>query len=209
MEKYYGVIKKNFLFTDYDDDRLKKALSLYRASVSEYKKNELLFVGVKRLERFGVVLSGSVQVSLNDIDGNKMIMANVGVGLSFGESICFLKIDDSGIYIEACEDSSILWLNPDGIDDEMKRRFTAMIARRTLSMNMRIQILSKLTIRDKLLTFFSEMSDHNGKHFKLSMSREDMALYLGTNRSALSRELSKMKSEGIIDYHGSCFEILV
>ena len=43
--------------------------------------------------------------------------------------------------------------------------------------------------------------------FEVPFDREDMASYLGCDRSALSRELAKMKNEGLIDYHKNTFRI--
>ena len=75
-------------------------------------------------------------------------------------------------------------------------------------MNDRIQILSKLSIRDKLITFFSQYSNRYGsQEFEIPFDRNDMATYLGVNRSALSRELAHMREEGIIDFHKNQFQI--
>ena len=86
---------------------------------------------------------------------------------------------------------------------------TAMLAKRALAMNDRIQILSKLRLREKLMTYFTELSrEQKSKVLTLPFNREDMAAYIGTNRSALSRELSRMKQDGIIDYEGRTVRIL-
>ncbi|MDD4199830.1 MAG: Crp/Fnr family transcriptional regulator [Eubacteriales bacterium] len=93
--------------------------------------------------------------------------------------------------------------------DRMQKNFVSLLAGRTLSMNDRIQVLSKLTLREKLKTYFSEMSGQTGGlTFNVPFNREDMATYLGTNRSALSRELAKMKAEGLIDFYRNSFRIL-
>ena len=83
-----------------------------------------------------------------------------------------------------------------------------MLAGRTLDMNNRIQILSNLTLREKLITFFSQAVSSGGStQFDLPFDRESMAVYLGTNRSALSRELSKMRDEGIISFQRNHFTV--
>ena len=84
-----------------------------------------------------------------------------------------------------------------------------MLAERTLLLNDRIQVLSKLTIREKVITLLSQYSGRESTSLiTLPFNREAMATYLGTNQSALSRELRKMQDEGIIRFHGSTFEIL-
>ena len=204
------------LFRGIGGSELGDALKAMRASGSSYTRGELLCRLGQQVERFGLVLSGKIQVCMDDIDGNRMIMANVTAGGTFGESLCFLHTAESPVYIVATEDAEVLWLRPDELftagDDELsaklRNRFTAMIAERALSMNTRIQILSKLSIREKLIALFSSYSSAGADSFEVPFNREDMAAYIGADRSAMSRELSKMKAEGIIDYHKETFRIL-
>jgi len=84
-----------------------------------------------------------------------------------------------------------------------------MLAERTLRMNDRVQILSRPLLRDKLTTFFAQCEHRYGsKTFRVPFDRAGMALYLGVNRSALSRELSDMQAEGLIDFYRNSFRIL-
>lgn len=171
----------------------------------------------KRMPSFGLVLSGAVQVCQDDFEGNRMIMAEVSEGGTFGESLCFLKTTESPVYIMASLPSEVLWLSPDALFQgnadpliqQLEMRFTTILARRTLSMNSRIQVLSKLKLRDKLITYFTEQAGVAGSStFTIAMNRDDMAAYMGTNRSALSRELAHMKADGLIDFYRSTFRIL-
>ena len=88
------------------------------------------------------------------------------------------------------------------------RRFIMMLSQKTLSMNDRIQVLSKPTLREKLMTLLTQYSTREGKNFNLPFDRNTMAAYLGVNRSALSRELGKMREEGRIDFYKNSFSIL-
>ena len=58
------------------------------------------------------------------------------------------------------------------------------------------------------MTLFTQFSTREGKNFFLPFDRNSMAAYLGVNRSALSRELSKLKEEGKIDFYKNSFTIL-
>lgn len=203
------------LFKGMTEERLCHALSFYKAKIRHYEKGEFIKRTTDSMNFFGFVLSGVVQVYMDELDGSHMVMATVETGRSFGESLCFLR-KESPIYICAAVPSEILCLdcvnlsNARGEEEcDILLRFTSMLAQRTLMMNERIQILSKLSIREKLKTMFSEYPGaSSGKTFEIPLSREDMAAYLGTDRSALSRELSKMKKEGIIDYYKNSFRII-
>ncbi len=216
LSVYGGVLRQNTLFKGFDDEKLLSALKFFDAVRAEYKKGEYLHNAGHPLPRFGFVLQGLVQACSDDINGNRMIMANVTPGGTFGEALCFLHIPEAPVHIYAPENTVMLWLSPARVaaatdlpfELELKNRFTAMLAERTLAMNSRIQILSKLTLREKLIALFSEFSHKAGSNFTVPFDRNDMAVYLGTNRSALSRELSRMKKEGIIDYYKNSFRIL-
>lgn len=207
------IIEKCPLFAGLSDPQLEQALQFFSASVQSYRKGDFLHTVGEPLRRFGLVLSGGVQVYMDDIDGHNMIMANVGPGVTFGEALAFLGSENS-IYICATADTEVLWMNPAKVrqpqacECELVSRFIAAFAERTLLMNDRIQLLSKLTLREKLITFFSQQSAAVGApEFTVPFSRADMAVYLGSDRSALSRELGRMRDEGIIDYKGARFVI--
>lgn len=211
---YEEIITKNRLFSGLSSEDTDYALSFFSARLAKYEKGEMLSRPSEPLSRFGLVLCGRVQVCMEDIDGNNIIMAIVTPSHTFGESLCFLG-GIAPVHIYATEDTEVLWLSTEKIkncssderDRPISNRFTAMLAAKTLEMNDRIQILSKIKLRDRLITYFSQNVTKYGSSFTLPLSREDMAAYLGTNRSALSRELGKMRDEGIIEFEKSKFTV--
>lgn len=211
------LIRSSVLFENMSDGEFARALSVFNADIGVYAKGELIHPAFEKMEKFGFVVSGSVQACEDDIDGSRMIMAEVIPGNTFGEALCFLGVRESPVYIYASESAEVLWLSAERIFEsgtdtfslDISRRFTSMLAERTLSMNNRIQVLSKIKLRDKLMTYFNQKSRSAGSlTFQISVNREDLAAYMGTNRSALSRELSQMKKEGLIDYYKNTFRIL-
>ena len=216
-EQELFVLQTNPLFRGLDRDRLDRQLQVMKAEKTRSARGEMLLRLGEPIRRFGVVLSGSVQVCVDDIEGSRMIMAEVAPGISFGESLCFLRTKESPVYIFASEDSELLWLSTealffdpgDAFLAELQGRFTAALAAKALTMNNRIQVLSRLSLRDKLTAYFTELAAAQGSSvIRLPMNREDTAAYIGANRSALSRELAKMKAEGLIDYHKNQIRIL-
>ena len=214
-ERYRAVLAENRLFKGLTEEQTDSALQILKAEFREYRKGEFLHHAGQPMSRFSLVLYGAVRVCTDDIEGNRMIMADVPPGVTFGESLCFLKIPEPMVYACAAEDTGVLWLSPEACfsdradaELELQKRFTALLAERALAMNDRIQILSKLTLRKKLIAFFTNASRKAGSRtFSVSMNRDDMADYVGTNRSALSRELAEMKREGILDYYRNSFQL--
>ena len=231
-EKEGRILSRHPLFAGLDREETLRALSLLRAERAGYERGAVLRPAGLPVNRFGIVLRGAVRVCSDDIEGNRMIMAEVEPGSSFGESLCFLETEESPVYMFASEELEMVWLETgelfapgaDAFRTELQRRFTAALAEKNLSMNNRIQVLSRLRLRDKLTAYFTELAAvHDGARplvtremaavqgssvIRLPMNRDDTAAYIGANRSALSRELARMKREGLIDYRRNEVRIL-
>ncbi|MBR6740103.1 MAG: Crp/Fnr family transcriptional regulator [Clostridia bacterium] len=205
-------IKSCPLFEGLKKDELERALTFLRAKEERFPSGRQLNRCGEPIAFFGFVLEGRVEVYTDDIDGNRMLMASVGPGGSFGESLAYLG-SDASVYIVSLGARVLtmsavgLRLPGDSFEQMLAHRFTSMLARRALDMNERIQILSKHTLRAKIETYFA-FASAGRESFKLNLNRESMALYLGADRSALSRELSRMKREGVIDFDKNSFTLL-
>ena len=77
------------------------------------------------------------------------------------------------------------------------------VARDAVYLNLKIQLLSQPTLRDKLLFYLNVMHDsQHSRVFTIPFTREKLAQFICADRSAVSRELSRMQSEGIITIEG-------
>ena len=154
---------------------------------------------------------------MDDMDGHHIIMNNVSAGGLFGEAYCFLGTDAPHLHLRGHRGRGALDAPYPGQgappplqerDQMLANRFVAALASRTLSLNQRIQILSRRTLREKLITFLSQYATAQGDTFTVPFDRASMANFLGADRSALSRELSHLRKEGVLDYHRNQFRIL-
>ena len=211
------ILRRCPLFAGLSETEIENALHFFDAVCRKYRRGEILLAAGTAFSSFGLVLSGRVQVSTFGMEGEQMLMAVVTPGGTFGESLCFLRVPEPNVWVEAAEDSEVVWLSaariaspgPDGAAPDAVNRFITILAGRTLAMNDRIQILSRVSLREKLTTFFAEYRNRTGSHsFTVPFDRAGMAKYLGCERSALSRELSRMKADGLIDYERNSFRIL-
>lgn len=210
-----AVIRLCPLFSDLSDQEIRDTLVFYDAQAKKHHKGEFVLRAGEAVTRFGLVITGTVQIMMDDLDGHHMIMALVGPGQTFAESLCYQDAKESPVYACAVDACEILWLSADGLKGVHGgghcfhcQRFIRMLAAKTLSMNDRIQVLSKPTLREKLMTLLTQYSTREGRNFNLPFDRNAMATYLGVNRSALSRELGKMREEGRIDFYKNSFTIL-
>ena len=73
------------------------------------------------------------------------------------------------------------------------------LAKKNLNFTRKIEHIKKKTIREKLLSYLSgESMKNNSLTFEIPFNRQQLADYLSVDRSAMSRELKKMKDEGLI-----------
>ena len=95
-----------------------------------------------------------------------------------------------------------------GPETDEELRIPASLARKMLDMNEQIRVLLKHGLREKIMAYLELYDQQDGCVFSVPLSREEMAEYLGCDRSALSRELARMSSEGIIEYNRNSFKVL-
>lgn len=203
------------LFRGLEGERLEYALAYFDAKRVEYPRGVFIRAVTDVFSFFGLVLSGTVEICHASERGERTIMATVGAGQTFGESLCYLG-RESTVYAVAQTDVVLLRLRCDRLrqmpareaDLKLAGRFCAMLAERTLSMNGRIQILSRTTIRDKVTELLEQEGAHRGAWITLSLDREGMAAYLGVDRASLSRELSRMQKEGLLEFRKNRFRLL-
>jgi CRP-like cAMP-binding protein len=74
----------------------------------------------------------------------------------------------------------------------------------------KIEITSKTTIRDKILAYLSMLSqEQKSRYVTLPITKSELAEYLSVNRSAMMRELTNMRNDGLIDFDKNTFRILI
>ena len=196
------MMEKSILFRDLSPSQTREALQFFAAQEKEYARGEVLKSAPAPLTAFGLVLTGHIDVTMEDIDGREMLLAHVTAGQTFGEALCYLH-ENAPITITARTDCRVLWLRCDALHAP-----AASPLARTLQMNDRIQTLSRTSMREKLTAFFTECArDAGGPRFTIPFDRAGMAAYLGVDRSALSRELSAMQKAGLIAFRKNQFTL--
>lgn len=213
MDKKRDAERECPLFAGFSDGERAAALALLDARRETYAKGAMPRGLAERMPRFGLVTAGTVYICRDTAEGEHILMAAVTAGQTFGESLAYLG-RRAQVYPEAAVRCEILWMDPaclreparDAMEARLQRNFVGMLAERTLRMNERIQIMSKKTLRAKIEALLDEYDPgRSGTIFALPFDRAGMAFFLGADRSALSRELSRMKREGLIDYDKNSF----
>ncbi len=175
-------------------------------SEKKYKKNEIIY-HMLDIPKIGIVLTGSVNIETIDYLGNTNILSHIQKDEIFAESYALSKTPMS-VYVKACEDCTIQFLDSQALNHCPKLQQTLLMVstQKNIRLSQRIFITSNKTIRDRVLAYLSYMSiQKNSLSFQIPFNRQQMADYLNVERSALSKELSKMKKEGLLDYNKNTF----
>ncbi len=204
------------LFQEIDKTELSNILEFFNADIKTYEKNAVVSHMWEPINRAGVILKGSVILKFLSSSGGEhrinKVMPNRIFGLSFA---CNPPSGDS-VEVVAAEDSDILFLELSNLftkptsSNEIGQvgiNLLKELAGKNVFLNKKVEILSHHKIRDRVVVYLKSIS--KGKNsFRIPLNREEMASFLGVERSALSRELSKMQSEELISYSGNDFSLV-
>lgn len=175
--------------------------------IKEFKANEVITTFLVKRNQFCVLLEGEAQLITYDDNGNKKILYYYEPNDVFGES--FFKIyTDKELFVLAKKNSKVLFYPYDLAERctencyyhvELLRNLPNLILQSIAKQNFRVVVLTKKSVRDKLLTYFTFLANENGsKTFTLPFSLTDLSDYLMIERTAMMREIKRLKDEKII-----------
>lgn len=219
MKNYLNVLKVINLFKGIEETDLQSLLTCLGAKISQYEKDQTVFFSGDRVEQFGIVLSGQVQIVQYDYYGNRSILAKMGTGNLFGESFAYAEIEKLPISVIATIESKLLFIDcyklalpcskTCAFHSRLIQNLLKIVAMKNISLTQKITITSKRTTREKLLAYLSvEAKKAGSSRFTIPFNRQELADYLAVERSAMSAELSKLRDDGALNFYKNNFELL-
>ena len=209
-------LQKTMLFQGMTDSEIAEALQVLEAHEKCYKKGETLLIAGTITERLGLVLEGSVTIESNDAWGNRTIISHVGLGQVFAETYALLDDEPMLVDVTASEDCRILFLRSgriqslkNSLEPWALKYITNLL---TISMHKNMVLSGRSfhtapkSIRGRVMASVS-LQKHS-REVDIPFDRQQLADYLNLERSALSKELGKMKGDGLISCRKNHFVIL-
>ena len=198
---------------------LKPMLHCIGYRVSKYSKGEIIAFEGENLKHIGIVLSGSVDMVKEDLWGNKTILIRMRQNELFGETFACGNDSLSVVTFVVSEDAAVMFMPFSRVmhsctmacefHHRLIENMVKVIAGKNRDLMQKVDVVSKRTIREKLLAYLSiQAQTMESRYFEIPLGRVELAEYLCVDRSALTRELSKMKEDGLIDFDKNCFKIL-
>ena len=203
MEK--DLLQQTPLFRKMAEEEIKKALHGLNAVERRYRKGEVILHAGEPSERMGLVLSGGVTIESFDPWGKRTLLSHVGPGQLFAESYALLQTEPMQVDVCASEDCRVLFLSPAGLQCaeswamRTTRNLLTITARKNLTLSLRSFHIAPKTVRERVMAYLNaEALRRHKREFDIPFDRQQLADYLNLDRTALSKELSKMRADGMI-----------
>ena len=220
MKDYLSVIRSSQLFSGVSEEEVIAMLSCLKAERKDFPKDAFLLRAGDTAESIGLVLSGSVLVIQEDIWGNRNILSKAGPGQTFAAAYACAIGSRLNVSVIAETPVTVMFLNVKRIlnvcpsacshHNRIIRNLLGELAEKNLRFNEKLTHMGQRTTRSKIMSYLSAEAQRLGKYeFDVPFSRQQLADYLGVERSGLSLELGKMRSEGLLDFRKSHFVLKV
>lgn len=216
---YGTVLQKNPLFHGIPQAELPCVLEKLNAHVRQYKKEETIRHFGDPVNFIGIVLEGNIHILQDDYYGNRSITASVSAGALFAEAFACAGITELPVTIVAATDCRILTVSSHTLlqapneswayHTVLIRNLLGIVARKNMYLNRKLKYTSHKTTAEKLLAYLNDQAKEKGTNaFCIPFNRQQLADYLGVERSAMSAEISKLASLGLLETRRSYFKLL-
>lgn len=197
-------MKRNFNINNFIN-KLQQNCKL--SEIKEFEANEVITTFLIKRNQFCILLEGEAQLITYDKEGNKKILYYYKKNDIFGEALFKIYIDRE-MFVLAKKKVKVLFYPYDIAERctetclyhiDILRNLPDLILNSIAEQNFRMLLLTNKGVRDKILTYFNTLSiENNNKTFKIPFSLTDLSDYLMIERTAMMREIKRLKDEKII-----------
>jgi len=219
MKKYFQILRQCALFREIEDGEMEEMLGCLGARVVIYGKKDTVIGEGEPVRYIGIVLSGRLQVVQVDYFGNRSIVGNLEPSDLFGESFACAGVIEMPVNVICAEDSEVMLIDHHrimypcssacGFHRKLIDNLLKVVAMKNLAFHQKIEIISKRTTREKLMAYLLlQAKIRNKSSFEIPYDRQELADFLGVDRSGLSAEIGKLRKEGILASERNQFKLL-
>jgi len=217
--KWEDILANSLLFEDIDKDDIDMMITCLCPKEESFSRGEFIAKAGEHMKGLGLLVEGSLSVLKENVSGSRIIMNILKPGDLFGEMAVFSNKRVWPASINALTNSTVLFISPDKIVGSCSHacsfhrriilNMLKILSEKAMNLNRKVEYMSIRGMREKLCTFFWELYKEQGSLLiHLPMKRNEMADFLNISRPSMSREMGRMRDEGIIDFHLSTVKIL-
>ena len=212
------ILINNSLFRSIPESDIPILLKHLEAYTGQYKKDTYIKMTGDPADFIGIVLSGEIYICQTDFYGNRSIVASFTAGNLFAESFDCAGIAQLPADILAAADCRILFLSSRTLFQSCDRcssfhhqliaNLLGIVSRKNLYLNQKLSYISRGTTKEKLLAYLSDQAKQNhSNEFTIPFNRQELADFLGVERSAMSAELGKLSKLGVLETQRRYFRL--
>lgn len=218
MKSYIETLIKNPLFVQIKEEEIETLLDCLHTQEQSFDKYAWITLQQPN-QKIGIILEGTLQISKYDFQGNKMLLTSLSKGDLFAEVFAVAQTTPIPIHIQVQKKAHILWIPYQNIINpctvcpfhlKLIQNLLQILANKNLMLNKKMEYLSCRTLQERILTYLHDIAQKQHRTtFEIPFNRQELADFLCVDRSALSRELSKLQKKGIIQYHKNTFTLVL
>lgn len=206
------------LFQEIRPDQLKDLLGCLSVSFKSLKEGEYAFHLGDDISYIYIVLKGCMEIAKETLSGGRNIVYFLSESQLFGEGVVCTTKRLAPVSAKATTATLLLTIPYEkilktcghscGFHHQLIRNMMLLLGEKNYVLNHKIDLLMLKGMREKLATYLLYESQKQGSlSFNIALSRNELADYLNVSRPSMSRELGRMKDEGLIDYYKNTFKI--
>lgn len=200
---------ENPLFKDITSKDCLKMLSCFHSEEKTFSSGETIHHFSSQKPVIGILLNGAASVLRYEFNGSRTILEMLEPNSVFGEILAFHSEEYEAVHLQCETDCKVLIIDYESLmkpctnacscHTKLIQNVTWLISKKTMGLSQRVEVLSKRTIREKLYCYFMQESlRQKSNSFRIPFTMSDLADYLSVDRSAMMRELKKMKEDGLL-----------
>lgn len=210
---------KILLFQGIEEASYLSMMDCFGVKVEHFSEGETIFDYGQGDSRVGILQYGTANLVRTDQDGNRTVLERLESGSVFGEMLAFPCLGQDSIWVQCEKECQAAFIPYDQITKRCEKacehhsklveNMFSLVREKAMSLSERVEILSRRSIRDKLSAyFFLQYHKEKTRDLRLPFYYSALADYICTDRSAMMRELKKMKEECLIDTQGRSVTLL-
>lgn len=212
------IFNKIELFDNVGEENIDGLLRCLNSKTKTYQKDEFIFLAGQSVPYIGILLSGGAQVIKENSQGDRMILRKLKAGDLFGETYASMESETIPVSVCSTRETQVLlfamrkaMLSCESscvYHRQLILNLMKIIAKKNALLSEQMFYLSHKTIRGRLEAYFIDKAEKNpAGAFTLPFKRRELAEYLCVDRSAMSRELGRLKKEGFLSEDKNAFRV--
>ena len=214
--EYIEKLKLTELFKGLNSEELTSIARCIHPKYAVFEKGAPIAMQGDIVPQAGIILYGKAVIQVERISGDTLLLEEIKAFDMFAAAMTGSGVTKMPVSIWASTKTAVVFFDISRtiatckedcyFHKRLAENLFRVLSKKLLSKTRQVSILKNTTTREKLMAFFEvEMEKTGTRHFTISLNRSELAGYIGVNRSSMSRELSNMQKEGLIEYKGNSF----